>query len=285
MIRKWVYWVLVGALMLGVHSAAAQEPPPPPGPEFGPAGPMMELLGFGGMHPGKVVTNAPYSGVAVREITQKLADGNSIDRTVQVNVYRDSQGRTRRDSTFNGFGPLASSGETRTVTMIHDPVAGTSYILHPDTKTAEQLPAPPARGNDTANPQSKFQARIQQEIADGTLKKEDLGTQTINGISTQGTRYTRVIPAGQVGNSKPITVTNEQWYSPDLQIVVKSTRTDPRMGQTTYTLTDIQRTEPAAALFTVPSGYSVTQAKAHHHGKGGPGGAPVTGEVPPPPGE
>lgn len=285
MTRKWIYWVMAGALTLGLHAAVAQEPPPPPGPEIGPGGPMMELLGFGEMHPGKVVTNAPYSGVAVRETTQTLADGNTIDRKVQVNVYRDSQGRTRRDSTFNGFGPLAASGQTHSVTMIHDPVAGTSYILHPDTKTAEQLPAPPARGNNSANPQSKFEARIQQEIANGTLKKEDLGTQSINGISVQGTRYTRVIPAGQIGNANPITSTNEQWYSPDLQIVVKSTRTDPRMGQTTYTLTNIQRTEPAASLFTVPSDYSVTQGKARRHGKGGPGGPPVASEVPPPPGE
>jgi hypothetical protein len=233
-----------------------------------------------------VVASAPYSGVAVRETKQTLADGNTIDRKVQINVYRDSQGRTRRDTTFNGFGSLAPSGQPRSVTMIHDPVAGTSFILHPDNKTAEQLSAPPAGGNHAGNLQSKFEARIQQEIANGTLKKEDLGTQSINGISAQGTRYTRVIPAGQIGNTNPITIINEQWYSPDLQVVVKSTRTDPRMGQTTYTLTNIQRTEPAASLFAVPSDYTVTQAKARRHGKGGPGGPPpVAREVPPPPGE
>jgi len=237
------------------------------------------------MHPGKFVTNAPYSGVAVRETKQTLTDGNTIDRKVQINVYRDGQGRTRRDSAFNGFGPLAAPGQSHSVTMIHDPVAGTSYVLHPDQKTAEQLPAPPAGGANAGNPQSRFEARIQQEIANGTLKKEDLGTQSINGISAQGTRYTRVIPAGQIGNANPITITNEQWYSPDLQIVVKSTRTDPRMGETTYTLTNIQRTEPAASLFAVPSDYTVTPAKAHRHGKGGPGAPPVASEVPPPPGE
>jgi hypothetical protein len=289
MTRKWTYFVMAAAISLGLHTAGAQEPPPPPpGAEVGPGGPIgprMELLGFGEMHPGKVVTNAPYSATAMIETTQTLIDGNTIDRKTQSNVYRDSQGRTRRDTSFTGVGPLAASGQARSVSMIHDPVAGTSYILHTDKKTAEQLPARPGGPKNGANVQDKFQARIQEEIANGTLKKEDLGTQSINGISTQGTRYTKIIPAGQIGNTNAITVVNEQWYSPDLQVILKSTRTDPRMGTTTYTLTNIQRTEPAASLFTVPSDYTVTQAKAHRHGKGGPGGPPAASEVPPPPGE
>ena len=114
------------------------------------------------------------------------------------------------------------------------------------------------------------------------MKKEDLGTQTINGISAQGTRYTRTIPAGQIGNANPIAVVNEQWYSPDLQVIVKTTRSDPRMGQITYTLTNIQRTEPAATLFTVPSDYAVKQTQMLRHGGRGPGAPPAPpSEVPP----
>jgi hypothetical protein len=245
----------------------------------GPVGQRMELLGFGEMHPGKVVTNAPYSAVALTETTQTLADGNTIDRKVQSNIYRDSQGRTRRETTFAGVGPLAANGQPRTAIMIHDPVASTAYVLHPDKKTAEQLPARPRGPKSGANLQNRFEARIQQEIANGTLKKEDLGVQTINGISAQGTRYTRTIPAGQVGNTNPITIATEQWYSPDLQVVVKSTRTDPRFGVTTYTLTNIQRTEPAASLFSVPSDYAVKPAQMRRGGRGP--GAPAA----PPPAE
>jgi hypothetical protein len=288
---KWIYLALAGALSLGVQSARAQEPPPgpPPGPEMdgpgGPIGPRMEILGFGEMHAGKVVIGAPYSAVAVTETKQTLGDGNTIDRKIQSNIYRDNQGRTRRETTFTGVGPLAASGQPRTVVMIHDPVAGTSYILHTDLKTADQLAARPAGAK--AGLQGKFETRIQNEIANGTLKKEDLGTQIINGISAQGTRYTHVIPAGQIGNANAITVVNEQWYSADLQVVVKSTRTDPRMGQTTYTLTNIQRSEPAASLFTVPSDYTVKQSHARRHGKGGPGAAPPPAADAPPaaPGE
>lgn len=288
---KLTHFVLGGALLLGIHSLGAQEPPagPPPSDEAmppgpGPMGPRMELLGFGEMRAGRVITGAPYNAVAVSETKQTLADGNVIDRKVQSNVYRDSQGRTRRDLTFQGFGGLAATGQPRSVVMIHDPVAGAAYILHPDKKAAEQLPGR-LGGKGPGTRPNKFEARINEEIANGTLKKEDLGTQSINGINAQGTRYTRTIPAGQMGNTNPITVTNEQWYSPDLQVVVKSVRNDPRFGETTYTLTNIQRTEPAASLFLVPSDYTTKRAKGrvriyHDRGAGAPADAP-----PPPPGE
>jgi hypothetical protein len=292
MTTKLTHFVLGGALLLGIQTLSAQEPPPgappsedatvPPGP--GPMGPRMELLGFGEMRPGRVVTGAPYAAVAVSETKQTLADGNVIDRKVQSNVYRDSQGRTRRELTFNGFGGLAATGQPRSVVMIHDPVAGAAYILHPDKKTAEQLPGRPG-GKGKGPLQNKFQSRVQQESADGTLKKDDLGTQTINGINAQGTRYTRTIAAGQMGNTNPITITNEQWYSPDLQVVVKSTRNDPRFGETTYSLTNIQRSEPAASLFSVPSDYTTTQAKGRFRGRQGAGGSAPADAPPPPPSE
>ena len=289
--QKSVQTLFAGGLLLAASWLRAQEPPPGPPPELagpGPAGPMgprMELLGFAEMHPGKVVTGAPYTAAAVTETKQTLSDGNTIDRKVQSNVYRDSQGRTRRETTFTGAGPLAASGQPKSVVMIHDPVASTAYVLHPDSKSAEQLPASPNGARKAGNMQGKFEARIQEEIANGTLKKDDLGTQTINGIPAQGTRYTRTIPAGQIGNANPISIVNEQWYSPDLQVIVKSTRTDPRFGQTTYTLTNIQRPEPGAALFSVPTDYSVTQAKMRPHMRHGrPGaGAAAEGTAPPPP--
>jgi hypothetical protein len=110
-----------------------------------------------------------------------------------------------------------------------------------------------------------MEARLQKEEASGAVKKETLGAQTIGGVNAEGTRITRTIAAGQIGNDKPIQIVFERWYSPDLQIVVKSTRTDPRFGTTTYTLKSVQRTEPAASLFAVPPDYTVQQGP----GKGG----------------
>jgi len=295
--RKWMFALLSGAIVVSVGTLRAQEPPagaPPPdameqggGPEA-PLGPRMEILGFGEMQPGKVVTGAPYSAVAVTETQQTLADGNSINRRVQANVFRDSQGRTRREITLTGVGPLSTTGASRTFVMIHDPVAGTAFVLHQERKVAEKLPVPRSGRKPLANLQGKFNARMQEEIANGSLKKEDLGVQTINGISAQGTRFTRTIPVGQAGNAKPIIITNERWYSPDLQIVIKTVKSDPRFGETTYTVTNIQKQEPAAALFAVPADYTVKQGGVRGQGKmnrpGGPGTAPA--DMPPlPPGE
>jgi len=289
--RKWILSAFTAAMLSSAVALNAQEPPPPgppPQDEFmagGPLGGRMKILGFEEMHPGKVVAGAPYSAVGVTETTQTLADGTTIDRKIQANIFRDGQGRVRRETTLPVIGPLVASGKSNSFVMIHDPVAGTAFILHPDTKIADQLPARGGGKKNSGALKDKFEAHIQQEIANGTVKKEDLGTQTISGVASQGTRYTHTIAAGQIGNDKPITAVTERWYSADLQIVVKSTRTDPRFGTTTYTLTNIQRQEPPATLFAVPSDYTVRQG--HPHG-GGNMRYGRTGQAPaavPPPGE
>src|SRR5580692_4644164 len=124
-----------------------------------------------------------------------------------------------------------------------------------------------------------MEGHLQKEEAAGLLKNESLGTQTINVLVAEGTRTTHTIPAGQIGNEKALQVVSERWYSADLQIVLKSTRTDPRFGTTTYTVTNIQRTEPAASLFTVPANFTV---QAGGRGFGGPGGHPSTVPMAPP---
>jgi hypothetical protein len=250
----------------------------------------VEMLGFEGLPGGKVVTGAPFSAVAVSEMTQTLGDGNHISRKTQSNVYRDSQGRVRRESTLLALGPLAPSGESKSFVSINDPVAGTHYVLHPDTKTAEQLPGPgemkafstPDGGFGAVirgQVEGKVKAHVQEAMADGSMTKEDLGTQTMDGVPVQGTRFTHVIPAGEIGNEKPINVVREVWYSSDLQMVVMSKRSDPRFGDSTYTLTNLQRSEPDASLFKVPSDYTLSQGKGlMRQFRVGPGG-----EVPPPP--
>ena len=64
-----------------------------------------------------------------------------------------------------------------------------------------------------------------------------------------------------MGNERPITITSERWYSPELQVEVKSVRNDPRMGQTTHTLTNISRAEPDASLFQVPADLKMEDGK------------------------
>jgi hypothetical protein len=289
--------VLGGMLAVSAGFARAQEAPalPPRGEMLRGGGPgrdsmpppmgdRVELMGFEGMRGGKIVTGAPFSGVAVTESTQTLADGNHITRKTQANVFRDSQGRVRKEVTLSGFGPMAASGEPKSFVVINDPVAQANFVLHPDTKVAEKMGQSGREMKWMAKSsafEEKMQARQQEEIAAGNLKKEELGTQLISGVSTQGTRLTRTIPAGQIGNEKPILIVHETWFSNDLQMVIMSKRSNPWGGDTTYTLTNIQRTEPAAALFAVPSGFTVKQGGPGRHAMG----KFKQGAPPPPPPE
>jgi hypothetical protein len=265
--RLWMCWALSGMLLWIAAAARAQDVTPlPPPPPFGEP---MELLGFEGGHAGHNVKGAPYSAKAASETTQTLAlaDGTTttIRRTTQSALYRDSQGRTRREVTLSGF------GKTHKLVTIADPVAGAHYVVDDEHKVVHKMSLGTHGGNASGAmaagvfPQ-KMKARMQQEEASGALKKESSSTQvTINGVSVgaEYTRITRTIPAGEIGNDKPIQVVSERWYSPELQIIVKSTRSDPRFGTTTYTVTNIQKTEPDASLFTIPAGYTVKE--------GGPG--------------
>jgi len=93
------------------------------------------------------------------------------------------------------------------------------------------------------------------------VASESLGTKTILGLPATGTRVTRTIPAGQIGNTKAISVVTERWVSIDLQIPLSTTHTDPMMGNMTTTVTSVTRGEPDATLFQVPSDYKIEAGK------------------------
>ena len=86
---------------------------------------------------------------------------------------------------------------------------------------------------------------------------DSLGTKTIEGIQAIGTRSTTTIAAGTIGNDKDLVITRETWYSPELKLVIQSIQNDPRFGQTTYSLTNIQRKESDATLFQIPPDYKI----------------------------
>ena len=358
----------------------------------------------------KVVKGAPYSAEAVTESVQMLADGNRITHASKASIYRDAEGRMRRDQTLNHIGPWATSDEPAQTIFINDPVAGANYTLNPRTRTAfktsygffygaDRSGAPddhrivlmpgakeavvlagPREGDASraqvfmrsgngavvvsqdapktinaganglagkaikrvpptyppiakaAGAQGPVSVQIvvgesgavesakatsghpllQQAAVDAarqwqfsptklsgnavkvsgmisfvfTLPKEEdasgettfmrtpapgsapagervkpvresLGKQMIEGVEAEGTRTTTTFPAGMMGNERPINIVSERWYSPELQTVVMSKHSDPRFGETTYRLTNINRSEPARTLFEVPSDYTV----------------------------
>src|SRR6266852_9058283 len=208
----WACSLVGGALLLTAGTPRAQETPPPPafghqaeGPDGGgPAGPFaerIELMGLEGLNPGKIVKGAPFSATASSETTQTLQDGNTIHRTTSSALYRDSQGRFRREVTLSGFGPLQASGKARTMIMIGDPVAGAHYMLDPEQKVAHKMTPPKGNHGEWSHDESqameqKMQQHHAKEEASGDVKKESLGIQAINGIKAEGTRIIRTIPVG-----------------------------------------------------------------------------------------
>jgi hypothetical protein len=93
---------------------------------------------------------------------------------------------------------------------------------------------------------------------------EDLGSQVLEGLLVQGTRFTMVMPSGALGNDRPIEIVTERWYSPDIEAVVWQRHFDPRFGETSYRLVNVVRGEPSPDLFMVPQGYELATG-------GGPG--------------
>lgn len=91
---------------------------------------------------GNVVKNAPYSAESVTESIQTLADGNRIVSSTHAVVYRDSEGRTRREQSLGSIGPWGSSSSPDKIVIINDPVTGVHYVLNPDEKTADAMPVP-----------------------------------------------------------------------------------------------------------------------------------------------
>jgi hypothetical protein len=254
----------------------------------------------------KITPGAPYSAEAVTETAQTLADGNRINRKSVTRVYRDNDGRTRRED-------VDDSGAVVNVSIV-DPIAHQSYVLDPSSRTAyrnsfllaapalarsrdaigaaeavakmegemvrkrvmeEKVasaglpppppPAPPAAPDGPPKPPPPPPAPETRPSAEraamaAAVAHEDLGRQNIEGVSATGTRSITTIPTGAIGNMQPIKVVNEQWFSPDLQVLVMTKHSDPRSGETTYRLQSIIRAEPDRSLFTVPADYTLKES-------------------------
>lgn len=247
----------------------------------------------------KVVTGAPYSAETVTESIETLSDGNRIVHRTTGRVYRDGEGRVRREED-------RGAGEAPAVS-IADPVAKTSFSIDPDNKivfktqgtgaTTFVYSTGEAGGTmimksdvDPADVERRrqveshittsahamggdvFEMRLDQamamKIAKGAPawdeKVEKLPARQMEGVQAEGTRITRTIPAGAIGNERPIVMVTEEWRSPELQVLLSTTTSDPREGETTYKLTNIVRGEPGASWFEPPAGYTVRDSGIAH---------------------
>jgi hypothetical protein len=234
----------------------------------------------------KDVKGAPYSAEVVNESTQSLTDGNRILQRTTGRVYRDGQGRVRREEDRPSGSPSVS---------IIDPAAGVAYSLDPENHiawktptmasrqimekmaavkrdleasgTTVQIPGDPQRRLDEERRKQEAEARAA-KLAGGIVERrgivelhreETLDSRTIEGVQASGHRWTTTIPAGAIGNDLPISIVSEEWVAPDLNVLVMTHRTDPRSGESSYRLTNIVQAEPDPSLFQVPPDYTVKE--------------------------
>jgi hypothetical protein len=205
-----------------------------------------------GIHiPGIFVTpvpNAPFSAKVDIVSQEKLPDGSLNIRTSTAHVARQSSGRIYNElralepSSFKGDPPLLSA-------HIYDPTTRLNIFLNPNSRLARESifqrpPAPPPNS-------------VPGRIDDPSVKEEELGTQSIGTTLLRGIRKSRTVPADQSGTGKQIVIVDEYWYSPDLSIYLIIKHNDPRTGEQIVGVSEIDRREPDASLFTVPAKYKV----------------------------
>ena len=196
------------------------------------------------------VANAPFSAEVQIVSHQNLVGGGERVLTTKDHIARASSGRIRNEAHHLVSPDFRGEPVLRSV-HIYDPGTRQNIFLDPAThlareSTLRQALQTPARAMPPA----------QMPREPGTTITE-LGGQDFAGLQLQGTRKTRTIPAEMSGTGKPVVVTDEYWYSPDLSIYMIIKHDDPRTGEQLVAVTKVERTEPPAEMLAVPSDYKV----------------------------
>jgi hypothetical protein len=195
------------------------------------------------------VAGRPFSGSDSVEWTRVLEDGTLVAMHNDAKLARDGQGRIYRENVTRFPSNSGQKSRVKEI-IIYDPVAHTrtecSIAVRHCSVTGYQSPASLA-----SQP-----ARLAYE-GKGNLSREDLGTETIDGLTVVGTRDTLTISPGAEGNNQPLLTSEESWYSPELEVNLSVTRKDPREGTVVIHVVDLSRSEPDPVLFQVPTGFAV----------------------------
>ena len=221
-----------------------------------------------------IVKGAAFSADSLTEHVQTLSGGNRMVRKSTAHIFRDGSGRTRREHELDRGTP-GPNGQLPQLIIINDPIARVNYTIETQTGVARKRQLPPqkileafekARGDNApfsvlipADTAHRRAAQGDSATPFPAPQKETLPAQTIEGVLAEGTRTTLTIPAGEFDNEQPMTITHEEWYAPELHMIVLMKHNDPRFGETTFRLTNILRGEPSAELFQLPQGYRVVE--------------------------
>jgi hypothetical protein len=203
---------------------------------------------------------APFTLTLETEWVRMLGDGGTITSVNKRRIARDAAGRVYQERWF--LVPKNGNVESQMTTVqIADPNARTLYncfFVGAKKNICElktYIPMTPAV-NTTGKTVSGDLPENQ-----GSFVHEDLGKQLVSGVETIGVRDARTYNPGIFGNDRKVTVEREVWYSPQLDLNLLSTRTDPRTGKQTFTATNVTLGDPDPALFELPTGFKVTDIR------------------------
>ena len=285
---KSLQWLLSALSPLVLATTILGQSAPAP---VGVIGSSVSTFGFGGAAKG-----APFSADIVHEFTQVLADGNRIHRESQGRIFRDAEGRNRSEFEDDMFGRTATPRitihdpvsqtyvtlypQTKTAIVNHMTVyrdgtgrgigigsgtgsgvvtdgtgreigiGSTAGGVLPGGKTPEELLA-------NLKALKEAQGNVQNTQRLTRTSSEQLGKKEIEGFIASGNRHSRTIPAGEIGNEKPLVSTTDTWFSEDLKTTLLSVTDDPQTGQRITRLTNIRVGDPDPQLFQIPPDYTV----------------------------
>lgn len=194
------------------------------------------------------VPGLPFSAKVELETVNQLQNGTLITHQTYNLDARDSQGRTRNEAR-NWIDPSTGAEAWLTRIELYDPSTRLRTSLYPLTKVARQWPLGTPGPIPAPSPQSG--------PAKPETTRENIGTDTMEGLPVRGVRVSQTYATGSLGNDRPLTVVTEYWYSETLRLNLLTKRSDPRYGEQTVRVTELVREEPDPALFAIPDEYKL----------------------------
>ena len=199
------------------------------------------------------IPDAPFSANVSTQWTRQTSDGATVVVKNHRMVARDGLGHVFEER--RRFVPADSNSPSLLFqTDYVDPARRTRTLCFPANEICDvyNFFTPPSEASLPVGP-----------LPDGKryLSRENLGTDTIEGLETVGTRETISTRLGAVGNDREVVSTKEFWYSPRLGVNLVVKRFDPLQGTQVFTVSNISLAEPDARLFAVPAQFKVADQR------------------------
>jgi hypothetical protein len=236
--------ILAGIFAVAGTALLAQAPP-----VHAPDGGTMERIQSIDIPP---LSNAPFTATVITEWSQSLENGATSIRRNTRRIARDARGRVFQERRLFLPGPGAPVTSPLTEIDIADPATRTVAVCDVRSHVCELMPytqpavpvLPPAGQNGALG-----------------IVRQNLGTQTSNGLELIGTRETQTLPGTAIGANIPLVVVKEFWYAPSLGVNILTRRDDPRGGLQVFQVTDIVTSDPDPSLFVLPANAQIVDRR------------------------